>query len=93
MQKFNIQAAMLDEENIQTLYGNKTHIYSEICQCQWQVVIVSPEQLVSPEFNEIVCDTYFQCNLCLYVIDEAHVIDPWGKSFQQSYSDIGNVCN
>jgi len=93
MQKFNIHAAMLDEENIQTLYGNKAHIYSEVRQCRWPVVIVSPEQLVSPEFNEIVHDTYFRCNLCLYVIDEAHVIDPWGKAFRPSYGDNGHVSN
>jgi superfamily II DNA helicase RecQ len=93
MEKINIQAAMLDAENIKTLYGSKTQIYTEVRRCQWPVVIVSPERLVSPEFDEIVRDTYFRRNLCLYVIDEAHVVDPWGKSYRKAYSDIGAVCN
>ena len=37
-------------------------------------------------------DQAFWKNLCLYAVDEAHVVIPWGESFHQAYGDIGAVC-
>ena len=91
MQQHGIKAITLDAENLQA-YGNTTDVYAQLHRCEWRVIIVSPERLVTPSFDRLLRDDHFRCNLALYVIDEAHVVASWGASFRRAYSDIGAVC-
>ena len=93
MVRHNIQAIALNADQLRHAFRNdEQDIYKEICRCQWSVVIVLPERLVTKSFKDIVSDQVFRKILCLYAVDEAHVIIPWGKSFHQAYGDIGTVC-
>ena len=91
MQQHGIKAITLNAENLQA-YGNTNEVYAQLRRCEWPVIIVSPEWLVTPEFDRLLRDDYFRRNLALYVIDEAHVVVSWGASFRWAYSDIGGVC-
>ena len=83
----------LNAEHLKHAYRNERRdVYKEIRCCQWSVVIVSPERLVTKSFKDVVSDQCFRKNLCLYTVDEAHVVIPWSKSFRQAYGDIGTVC-
>ena len=90
MQWHSIKAISLNAENLQA-YGDTAQIYAQLHHCEWQVIIVSPERLVTPEFDRLIRNDHFRRNLALYVIDEAHVVATWGASFHWAYSDIGAI--
>ena len=90
MEQHGIKAISLDAENLQA-YGDTPEVYAQLRRCEWQVIIVSPEWLVTPEFDRVIRNDQFRRNLALYVVDEAHVVATWGASFRRAYSDIGAV--
>ena len=60
----------------------------EISECQWDIVLLSAERLVSPDVDAILRNEKFRENLVLLGIDEAHVLVPWGKDFRKAYHQI-----
>lgn len=58
----------------------------------WQIVLISPEQLLSRKFiEEVLKDPEFKQRLLSVVIDEAHVISHWGSGFRKKYSELGII--
>ncbi|PPQ95546.1 hypothetical protein CVT26_008571 [Gymnopilus dilepis] len=66
-------------------------LFREIRQCQWPIVLLSPERLTSKEVDVVLRDEYFRSNLILFGIDEAHVLVPWGKEFRKAYHQISSL--
>jgi superfamily II DNA helicase RecQ len=63
-------------------------LLKEISECQWDIVLLSAERLVSPDVDAILRNEMFRENLILLGIDEAHVLVPWGKDFRKAYHQI-----
>lgn len=53
-------------------------------------IIISPEQLAKPSFNEEVLQSFAE-SVGLFVIDEAHCISDWGHDFRPDYKRIVNI--
>ena len=53
-------------------------------------LIISPEQLSKPSFNEEVLEPISD-RIGLFVIDEAHCISDWGHDFRPDYKRINNI--
>ncbi|KAI0309313.1 P-loop containing nucleoside triphosphate hydrolase protein, partial [Amylostereum chailletii] len=87
-----IKAVALDRYYIQVAREQQgRNVLKEVCQCIWEVVIVSPERLTAREFDMVLRDVYFLQNLVLYTVDEAHVICPWSKAFHEAFGQIDRV--
>lgn len=57
--------------------------------CQYQFMFVSPEALITDTFQNCL-DTLSQDKcLNMFVIDEAHCVDTWGKDFRPAYQQLG----
>ncbi|KAJ3963697.1 P-loop containing nucleoside triphosphate hydrolase protein [Lentinula raphanica] len=55
------------------------------------VLLLSPEQLITEEFAKLLKDDSFCIRLYALSIDEIHLLLTWGKSFWKSFQQIGLV--
>ena len=62
----------------------------EILSGKYDAIIISPEQLSKPNFNEEVFMPIAD-KVGLFVIDEAHCISDWGHDFRPDYKRIVNI--
>jgi superfamily II DNA helicase RecQ len=56
------------------------------------VLFMAPEQLISPGFNDLANDGgEFAAQLCAIAVDEAHLLNTWGRSWRKAFRQIGFV--
>jgi len=77
-----INSSNTDDENNQTI----VNIQNE----SLDAIIISPEQLSKPSFNDDVLRPMAN-RVGLFVIDEAHCISDWGHDFRPDYKRIVNI--
>ena len=64
-------------------------IYECISNGEYTHILTSPEILTSDPFFKLVWQNdEFLKRLCLFAIDEAHVIEEWGSSFREAYGNL-----
>ncbi|RDB15447.1 Werner syndrome ATP-dependent helicase [Hypsizygus marmoreus] len=87
--EIGMKAISLNSETLAEASREGRNLYDEIRACEWPIVLLSAERLVSKELDKIIRDSFFRTNLVLLGIDEAHVLVPWEKDFRQAYLQIG----
>ncbi|KAI0685041.1 P-loop containing nucleoside triphosphate hydrolase protein, partial [Cerioporus squamosus] len=53
------------------------------------VLLLAPEQLRTKDFEKLVNRNDYQQRVVAIGIDEAHLLDTWGKTFRTAYKSIG----
>ena len=66
------------------------HAIERLVAGELDAIIVSPEQLAKPYFNDRVLEPVAD-QVGLFVIDEAHCISDWGHDFRPDYKRIVNI--
>ena len=57
------------------------------------MILLSPEQLESKNFEKkLVNSSYFSKWQCMMAVDEVHLLNTWGQSFQKVFQQIGWTC-
>ena len=62
------------------------YLYEEIREGKYNHILIGPEQLLTPEFRDVLKNIYNQVGL--FAIDEVHLIEMWGKSFRQMFTHL-----
>ncbi|KDR71310.1 hypothetical protein GALMADRAFT_1345788 [Galerina marginata CBS 339.88] len=86
--EFELSAVAVNSSN----GGCSSDRLKQIVCGDWQIVLISPEQLLSRAFiNEVLKDPEFKQRILSVVIDEAHVISHWGSGFRKKYGELGTI--
>ena len=57
--------------------------------CEYKILIVSPEILLKPSFENLLQKLSNDKRLNFFAIDEAHCIDTWGSDLRPEYQELG----
>ncbi|KAH9171007.1 P-loop containing nucleoside triphosphate hydrolase protein [Lactarius sanguifluus] len=64
----------------------------EICAGSYQIVLVSPEMMLSRRFiNDVLRNHDLLSRVYAIIVDEAHCISHWGAAFRKKYGSLGVV--
>ncbi|KAJ7170920.1 P-loop containing nucleoside triphosphate hydrolase protein [Mycena crocata] len=86
--EFGLKATAINSSN----GGCTKAIMEKVVAGEWQIVMLSPEMLLSRRFIDGVLRKSAFGARCLSVfIDEAHCISHWGASFRKKYASIGII--
>ncbi|KAI0074877.1 hypothetical protein K474DRAFT_1577436, partial [Panus rudis PR-1116 ss-1] len=88
MKKFGIHAVALDAESIREAKRQGVDIYKKVEDGETPMVILSPERLTEAKFDRLLRDQKLRENIVAYIVDEAHVVIPWGIQFRKDYAEI-----
>jgi len=62
----------------------------DITAGKWQIVIISPEMILSKKFiNNVIRKPEMSRRVLSVVVDEAHVVSHWGSGFRKKYGTLG----
>lgn len=62
----------------------------DVCTGKWQIVVISPEMLLSKRFvKNVLRDPEMRSRILSIVVDEAHVVSHWGSGFRKKYGTLG----
>ena len=62
------------------------HLYREIREGRYNHILIGPEQLLTPEFRDVLKSIHNRVGLL--AIDEVHLIEMWGQGFRQLFTNI-----
>ena len=88
----------LRRHGINTCYFNTTlseterrNILHNLVQddCVYQFIFVSPQAVVTEQFQSCLHHLNKNKKLSCFIIDEAHCIDTWGQEFRPGYQQLG----
>ncbi|KAF5313671.1 hypothetical protein D9611_010068 [Ephemerocybe angulata] len=85
-----------EEFNTSAVAINSTHggltkeVMEGIRAAKWQVVVISPEMLLSKVFiTQVIRHPEMANRVLALVVDEAHVVSHWGSGFRKKYGTLG----
>ncbi|KZP05646.1 P-loop containing nucleoside triphosphate hydrolase protein [Athelia psychrophila] len=72
--------------------GCNQNVLNDIVAGKWQIVLISPEMLLSKRFiREVLKNPQFGKRVFSVAIDEAHVVSHWGSEFRKKYGTLGMI--
>jgi len=68
-------------------------LWTEAASGKYDIIACAPKRVPTKNFKELLETTTFQDQLGFCVVDEAHLILPWGNGFWESYKVLGRLCS
>ncbi|KAH6899407.1 ATP-dependent DNA helicase RecQ [Coprinopsis sp. MPI-PUGE-AT-0042] len=85
MKKFGLKALSINAETLKAARLEKRDVWAEIRRCDWSMIFLSAERMISRDVDLVLWDDVFRHNLILLALDEAHVLVPWSQDFREAY--------
>ncbi|KAJ7195049.1 P-loop containing nucleoside triphosphate hydrolase protein [Mycena pura] len=86
--EFKLKAIAVNSSN----GGCNAQVLQDIVRGEHQIVLISPEMVLSRRFiREVLRSAEFGRRILSVVVDEAHVVSHWGALFRKKYGMLGTI--
>ncbi|KAF8811179.1 P-loop containing nucleoside triphosphate hydrolase protein [Phlegmacium glaucopus] len=89
MEKIKLKTLVINSDTINDAHLVSRDLWEDAITTP-QLVFLAPEQLISKGCTKLL-NGDFSSRVCALVVDEAHLLNTWGKSFRKAYQQIGWV--
>ncbi|KAI0258080.1 P-loop containing nucleoside triphosphate hydrolase protein [Gloeopeniophorella convolvens] len=86
--KYNVKAVAINMDTLDQARKEKRDLW-ELARRDADLVFLAPEQLNSRGLWQALQDAEFWNRIVCVSVDEAHLMNTWGKKFQKAYDEIG----
>ena len=86
-----VKAIAINSNTIQLAYQKQSDDPYKAARGDVSAVLLSPEQLISPAFEDILQDQKFYKRIFALCVDEVHLMYSWGAGFRKSFNQIGHM--
>lgn len=91
MEKFGLKGLVINSDTIHEAQLRREDLWEQATTGP-NLLFLAPEQLASPGFNALAKeDSEFAARVCAIAVDEAHLLNTWGKSWRKAFRQIGWV--
>jgi len=90
MTKFGLCTVVINADTTAQARECKRNLWVE-AQTDPDIILLSPEELVSRECFQLFNNVAFRARLCVLGIDELHILYWWGKSFRPAFQQVGVI--
>ena len=90
MKAFKIEARAINTVTKMMAEKEGVNIWRQV-QVQVSVLLVSPEMLSMPGFENLLQEKLFKQQVFGLIIDEIHLLNTWGAGFQPMFLQIGYI--
>lgn len=91
-EKLGIKVVSVNEDTLRDAGACGRNLWKELGAGVHELVIMLPDQLMTPEFATTLKATEFLSALTFVDVDEAHLWDTWGRSFREKpYKALSNL--
>lgn len=91
MKTFTIQSLVINRDTIHEAQTRSEDIWDTAANGP-SIIFLAPEQLINPEFSNLIKeDGEFAGRVCAIAVDEAHLLNTWGKRWRKCFQQIGWV--
>ena len=92
LNRIGVKSIVINSNTIQLAYRNRSDDpYKAARGLDIAATLLSPEQLVSPAFEELLQDQKFFKRIFAMCVDEVHLMYSWGSGFRKSFNQIGHM--
>ncbi|KIY43250.1 P-loop containing nucleoside triphosphate hydrolase protein [Fistulina hepatica ATCC 64428] len=91
LNEFGIPAIAINSDILHTEHIAGHDLWKHARSDEVVALCLSPEQLVSKEFEQLLNDKDFVNSICLWGVDEIHFIESWGSMFRKAFLEIGHI--
>ncbi|KAF8720414.1 hypothetical protein AX14_010991 [Amanita brunnescens Koide BX004] len=88
-----VKAIAINSNTIQLAYQTQTDNPYKVARGDVSALLLSPEQLISPAFEDLLQDQKFYKRIFALCVDEVHLMYSWGAGFRKSFNQIGHMRN
>jgi superfamily II DNA helicase RecQ len=88
MKAFKLEARAINAVTKMTAEKEGVNIWRQV-QVQVSVLLVSPEMLSTPGFENLLQEKIFKQRVFGLIVDEIHLLNSWGAGFRPMFLQIG----
>jgi len=90
MKAFKLEARAINAVTKMTAEKEGVNIWRQV-QVQVSVLLVSPEMLSTPGFENLLQEKIFKQRVFGLIVDEIHLLNSWGAGFRPMFLQIGYI--
>ncbi|KZP10323.1 hypothetical protein FIBSPDRAFT_838662 [Athelia psychrophila] len=83
MEKLGLSALVINADTLQAAKRRGEDLWKK-AETEPSLLFLAPEQLISPKFSTLIkADGEFAVRVCAIAVDEAHLLNTWGRSWRK----------